>query len=378
MAVTRGRSVYERLGVRPIINAQGNRTVLGGSQPTALVKEAMNMADGSYVEMRELLEKSGEYIAEILGVEAAYVTSGCAAALALSAAACIAGNDPDKVAQLPNTAGLKNEIVFQKRQRYSYDRSYTVPGGVIIEAGDDEGCSVDQLGAAIGPDTAAVAYLIQPEPDDAVVSLEDAVELAHSRGVPLIADAAAQVYPLDFFRRNAQSSDLVCFGAKYIGAPHSAGFLCGRKELVGAAVDHGFIGFQTGGGRAFGRPMKVDRQEVVGVVAAVEAWFTMNHEDRLLGYEDRLTDLQDDLRGIPGIETKIVRNQRYWGVGLHVVLDTKALGKTAEEVSEELDAGDPRIWVNVEGDDTIPVNVHTMNEGEEHIVADRLREVLLG
>ena len=132
MAVTRDTSVYERLGVRPIINAQGNRTVLGGSQPTAVVKEAMDRADGSYVEMRELLEKSGEYIAEILGVEAAYVTSGCAAALALSAAACIAGNDPDKVAQLPNTTGLKNEIIIHNSHRFGYDQCYRVAGATLV------------------------------------------------------------------------------------------------------------------------------------------------------------------------------------------------------------------------------------------------------
>ena len=132
MTVTSGLEVYTRLGVRSVINAQGNRTVLGGSMPTPAVKAAMDQADGSYVKMQELLDRSGEFITDLLGVEAAYVTSGCAAALALSSAACIAGDDPDRIAQLPDVTGLKHEIVIQKAQRYSYDRSYTVPGGRLV------------------------------------------------------------------------------------------------------------------------------------------------------------------------------------------------------------------------------------------------------
>ena len=231
MAVSSGPSVYTRLGVRPIINAQGNRTVLGGSITTPAVTQAMDEASHTYVEMRELLEKSGEFIAEILGVEAAYVTSGCAAALALSAAACMTGRDPEKIGRLPDTTGMKNEVLLQKPQQYGYDRSFTVPGAKLVRVGDDDGCTRDELDAAIGENTAAVAYLIRADEDDSVVPLEDAVELAHSRGVPVIADAAARIYPLDYFRRNAQSADLVCFGAKYFGASQSAGCVCGNKEL---------------------------------------------------------------------------------------------------------------------------------------------------
>ena len=378
MATGSGTNVYSRLGVRPIINAQGNRTVLGGSATTPAVAAAMEEANHTYVEMRELLEKSGEFIAEMLGVEAAYVTSGCAAALALSAAACMTGRDPDKIAQLPDTTGMRNEVLLQKPQQYSYDRSYTVPGAKLVRVGNDDGCTAEQLEGAIGPNTAALAYLIRAGEDDSVVPLEQVVEMAHSRDLPVIADAAARIYPLEYFRRNAQSADLVCFGAKYMGAPQSAGYVCGKKELVDAVVDHGFIGFQTGGGRAFGRPMKLDKQEIIGVVTAIEQWFTMNHEDRLIGYEETLATVQRELAGTPGVEAKLEQVDQYFGVTLNVTFDAASLGKTAQDIAADLDAGTPRIAVSAPDDNTIAVNAHALKKGEELIVAEHLRMALSG
>ena len=374
-----GLEVYTRLGVRPVINAQGNRTVLGGSTPGMEVEVAMNQAGGSYVKMQDLLDRSGEFIAELLDVEAAYVTSGCAAALALGTAACMAGNVPGKIAQLPDTTGLKSDVLIQKAHRYSYDRSYTVPGGNLIEVGTEDQCTPEEFEAAIGSNTAAVAFLIRPDDDDSTISLEQAVEIARSKDVPVIGDGAAQLYPLDYFRRNAQTPDLACFGAKYFGAPHSSGFLCGKKELVEAAADHGFMAFQHKGGKAFGRPMKVDRQEIIGVVTALEQWLTMNHEDRLLGYEEKIETLQRELRGAPHMKSAVmVRNKNFWGVTLNVTIDTDALGKDAGQVVMELDEGDPCILVNLEGDDILALNVHTLNEGEEYLIAERLNDLLSG
>jgi L-seryl-tRNA(Ser) seleniumtransferase len=373
MTQTKDLEVYRRLGVRPVINAQGNRTVLGGSTPGPEVKAAMDQADGSYVKMQDLLDRSGEAIADLLDVEAAYVTSGCSAALALSAAACMTGDDPCKIAQLPDATGLKSEILIQKAHRYSYDRSFTVPGAKLVEVGTDDACSPEQLDAAIGPDTAAVAFLIRPEEDGSTLSLEQSVEVASAQGVPVIGDAAAQLYPLDYFRRNAQTPDLACFGAKYFGAPHSAGFLCGKKDLVDAASDQGFIAFQENGGRSFGRPMKLDKQEVVGVVTAVERWLTINHEDRLLGYEERLESVQQDLGATAGIDTEIEKVPQYYGSTLNVTFDTGVVGKTAQDIADELDAGTPRVWVSVVDERTLTVTSHALNEGEELVVAERIR-----
>ena len=372
MTATGAENVYTRLGARLVINAGGNTTVWGGSTPSPDVLRAMYEAGNSFVEMEELLETSGARIAELVGAEAAYATAGCYAALVLSTAACISGNDPEKAAQIPDLTGLKSEIVLQQRHRYSYDRAYTIAGSKLVLAGDEDGTTTQQLEDAIGPDTAAVAFLIRADEDDSVVSLEKTVEIAHARGVPVIADAAAQIYPLDFLRRNAQSADLVCFGGKYMGAPHSMGFVCGKQEMIDAVTAHGFIGPTP-----FGRAMKVDRQEIIGLVAAVEAWVETDHEERLVRYGVRFGAIERAVQGVAGVkETKVVPVSNFVGLMLHVILDTDKLGKSANDVFEELLGGSPRIRTAVEGDDTITVNVHTLNEGEENIIADRLRELL--
>ena len=366
-------NVYERLGARPVINAGGNTTTWGGSTPSADVKRAMDEAGESFVEMDELLAASGNHLAGLLGVEAAYPAAGCYAALVLSTAACLTGNDPDKMDQLPDTTGMKDEIVLQQCQRYGYDRAYTVPGSKLVLAGDDDGCTLDELDAAIGPNTAAVAYLVSSDPKESAVSLEDAVDLARSRGVLSIVDAAAQIYPLDYMRRNAQSGDLVCFGGKYMGAPHSTGFACGRKDLIEAVTAHGFIG-----PRPLGRGMKMDRQEIVGLTVAVEAWVKADHEQRLVDYGAKFSVIEDALKGASGVkETKVMPTGNYYSLILGVVLDADKLGRSAEQVNEELLGGSPRIRLAAtEGDDTLTINVHTLLDGEERVIADRMRELL--
>ena len=368
-----GGNVYARIGARPVVNAGGNTTIWGGSTPSPEVLRAMEGAGGSFVEMEEVLETSGAHLADLLGVEAAYVTAGCYAALVLSTAACITGNDPDKAAQLPDTTGMKNEILLQKKQRYSYDRAYTIAGSKLVTAGGDGGCTREELESAIGPDTAAVAYLINPSNDDTVVSLEETVQMAHARGIPVIGDAAAQIYPLDYLRRNAQSADLVCFGGKYMGAPQSTGFLCGKKEMVRAAVSHGFIGPTP-----LGRGMKVDRQEIVGLVVAVENWLTTDHEERLVGYGARFSAIERALEGASGVrETKVETTDNFVGLLLNVVLDRERLGKSAQDVTDDLLDGTPRIrLVAPTSDDTLVVNAHTLNEGEAEVIGERMRELL--
>lgn len=365
-------NVYTRIGVRPLINAVGNQTVLGGSTPSPLVMQAMAEAGASYVRMEELLEKSGEYIAKLLGVEAAYITCGCYSAMVLSTAACMTGNDPDKRSQLPDTTGLKNEFLIQKRHRYGYDRAYTVPGSKLLEIGDDNGLTSEQLRGAIGPKTAAVIYLVQADPGKGVPSLGQTVEIAHAHKVLVIADAASQIYPIDYFLRNARSADLVCFGGKYFNAPHSTGFVVGRKDLIEAVVAHGFIG-----PRPIGRGMKLDRQEIIGLVTALEAWFAMDHEKRWLEYTAKYSVIEQKLAGNSKVrEIKAVRNKSHYMGALHVALNKEALGKNAQQVAKELDEGTPCIKVGTSGEDTITINVYTLNEGEEQIIADRLKQIL--
>lgn len=364
-------NVYMRIGAKPIINAVGNQTVLGGSTLSPMVTQAMEEASASFVEMEELLEKSGGYIAKLLGVEAAYVTSGCYAAMVLSAATFMTGNDPNKRAQLPDTTGLKTEFPIQKQHRYGYDRAYTIAGGKLIEIGDDNGTTPEHLIKAINPNTAAVIYLVQPDHGKAI-PLEETVKIAHAHNVPVLADAASQIYPLDYFLRNARSSDLVCFGGKYFNAPHSTGFVCGKKDLIEAVVAHGFIG-----PRPIGRGMKLDRQEIIGLVTALDAWFAMDHEKRWLEYNARYSAMAQKLSGLSKVkETKVVKNKSHMMGAFHLVINKESLGKNAQQIAKELDEGTPRIKVSASGEDTIIINVYTLNEGEEQIIADRLRALL--
>ena len=373
MANTGWGNVYKKLGARPVINATGNQTVRGGSTPSATVRDAMRQADESYVEMEELLEKSGQFIAEQLGVEDAYITAGCYAALVLASAAVMTGDDPDKCAQLPDTTGLKDEIVFQKMQHYSYDRAFTIPGSKLISVGDENGCTAEMLDSAIGENTTAVAYLIQPNQGNAV-PLKEAIGIAHAHGLPLIADAASQIYPLEYFYRNAQSADLVCFGGKYFNAPHSTGFVCGRKDLIEVVRKHGFIG-----PRPVGRGMKVDRQEIIGLVTAIDIWLSTNHEVRSKEQDGRYAVLSENLENLDGVSCEVHYQEKSHTLSnLHVTFDPAKSGKDAAQVAQELDAGTPRIKVNTQGKETVVINAYTLNAGEEDIIANALRHLLRG
>ncbi len=375
-----GGSVYEKIGVVPVINTTSNKTVLGGSLLSPTVLEAMEEANSTSVVMEELLAKSGEYIAKLLGVEAAYVTSGCAAALVLSTAGCIAGKDPEKIGRLPDTSGLKSDVLIQTKPPSPYARCFTIPGASLLEIGEESGCTLQQLEAAIGSNTAAVAYLARPDLDSSVVSLEDALTAAHAHNVPVVADAAAQVYPVDHFRSTAQSADLVCFGGKYFGAPHSTGFVCGKKGLVEAAAANGFIAYETSGRQAIGRAMKTDRQEIAGLVAALDAWLSMDHAARLSRYEHRLSKIGQMLETVAAVRsTKVVPGDGLMGGQLRVSLDRGALSKSAEELTDELQHdGNPRLRVGVGQDYTFGVQVHNVAEAHDQVIADRLRRVLAG
>jgi D-glucosaminate-6-phosphate ammonia-lyase len=369
------RRVYDELGVRPVINATGgNRTLLGGSILSPNITQAMQEANRYYVDMKELLDRSGEIIAELLETEAAHVTPGCCAALALGTAACMAGGDPEKVERLPDIAGMRHEVIVQKSLRSKYDRCVTVPGARLVEVGDESGTRGEQIAAAIGDKTAAIHYLA-PGRGDGVVSLEEVTEIGKRYEIPIVVDAAGQVYPVGNMKKYmAMGADLVCFGAKYFGAPNSSGVLCGRRDLVQAAALHGFIGFEASPYRAFGRPMKLDRQEIIAVVVALREWLTMDHQARFESYERHVGKLQKALEGIPHVE---VAPDGSPVTGLRVAIDETALGKTAAEVADALRAGNPSIWVHSRAD-TISISVRTLVGGDELVIADRLRCLLSG
>ena len=370
-------TIFEELGVRPVINAQGNRTLLGGGTPSPEVRAMMDSIEEHYVNMGELMDAVGARICDMLGVEAALVTSGCSAALAYAAAACITGDDADRIERIPDTSDMPNEIIIQRQLRLKYDRCMTIPGGRLVEIGGDEGTTAAQLESAIGPNTAAIHYWAPGDQGPGALPLEDVIDIGHSNGVPIIVDAAGQVYPTDLLSRYVKmGADLVAHGAKYFGAVNSSGLLTGRRDLVNVARSHSFIGFESTQVRSFGRPMKVDRQEVVAVYGALRAWLTMNHEDRIAEYEARVGGLRVALGDAPGISLEDLTDDGPVE-GLTIIVDPDVVGLTGADVVEMLRDGNPSIWVREhEAGDRFSIRLLTLRQDAEQVIVERLHQIL--
>ena len=246
MADTNWGDIYKELGAKPIINAIGSVTMLGGSTPVSEVKEAMDKADGAYVPLMELEEKAGKAIADMVDVPAAYITSGAGSALALAAAAVMAGDNDDHIQQLPDTTGMKNEFLLQKRQRYWYDRCLETAGAKLVEFGSDEGTTAEDLEKAIGPNTAAVHfYAVEQDPDPNILPLDKIIEIAHEHDLPVTVDAAGQIYPLELFGKFVRmGADFQCIAAKYLGATQSVGLALGTEEMIGKISKQSFVGYE--------------------------------------------------------------------------------------------------------------------------------------
>ena len=368
--------LYRDLGCKPVINAAGNQTILGGSRVSPSVQEAMIAANRHYVEMRELFLQTGETIADLVGSEAAFVTPGCGAALALSTAACMSVGDPAKMEQLPDTKGISNEFLFQARQHYHYERCLTIFGGSIVVVGDDKGTSRDQLEAAIGEATAAIHFFASGDEDASILDLEYVVSIADKHNIPVLVDAAYPLYPLDRFKYYTQSgASLIGFGAKYFGACNSTGILAGKTDLVEAAFMHSFIGFETGDYETLGRPLKLDRQEIVAVTVALKEWLALDHEARISEHWIKADRIIEALSGIPNIEVERHVEDNSLSNGVTLTLREDALGKTAAGVVDALKEGDPGIWTR-NTQSRIRIAVAHLIEDEVEIVIERLRVLL--
>ena len=368
--------IYEELGAKPIINAIGSVTMLGGSTPVPEVKEAMERADDAYIPLIELEEKAGQVIADVADVPAAYVTSGAGSALTLATAAIMAGDDDDKVQQLPDTTGMKNEILIQRRQRYWYDRCLELAGAKLVEFGSDDGTTREDLAEAIGPNTAAVHYyMVEQTPDPQALSLEDTIDVAHANGVPVTVDAAGQIYPLENFGKYVRmGADFQCIAAKYLGASQSTGLALGSEEMIRKLSYQSFVGYESRRIRGVGRPQKIDRQEIVGVVTAVRRWFTMNHEERLAYVEQQCQNVLAPLQGIPGVSAQMLDNViGHQPFGVEIRVDADQAGLSVHDVVDRLKEGHPPIWTRVrEDEDFIVIHGFGLREGEDKIVGQRI------
>jgi seryl-tRNA(Sec) selenium transferase len=316
-------------------------------------------------------------IANLLGTEAAFVTPGCGAALALGAAACMSVGSAERMEQLPHTNGIPNQFLFQRRQKYHYQRCLTVFGGHVVMVGTQNGTSVEQLEDSITEQTAGIHYFASGDPDDSILDLGGILDVSGRHDLPVTIDAAYQVFPLDTMKAYAQTPNaLIGFGAKYIGACNSTGILCGKKELVEAAYQHSFIGFETGDLETVGRPLKLDRQEVVAVVVALKEWLAMDHEARIADHWRKADHIMSSLNGIPNISTARHVEDNSLSNGVMMTIDEEGLGKSAAQVIEELKAGDPAIWARGTRN-RIRIAVAHLIEDEVDTVIDRVRKILL-
>ena len=387
VAASTGRSssadVYTRLGVRPFINARGTWTYLSGSLELPEVQRAMDDASQHFVDMFELQRGVGKRLAELSGAESGMVTSGSAGAMAVATAACIAGTDASNIWQLPDTTGLKNEVVMLGG-RSAFDSAIRLAGGKLILVHGVEG-----LQSAITSQTAMVYTTWRDE------RLAQALTVTRNAGVPLLLDDAAGIPPFENLRRYATMGvDLYCFsGGKGLRGPQCSGILLGRKRLIEAALAN-----NNPWEGSVCRAMKAGKEEIIGILAAVEYWSHADLDALNKEWRSRVERIAKLVQTVPGVTSDIhIPEGGNSYPTLTVMWDEKRFGLTVAQCDQQLRAGEPRIEVLTnnnpslvpvvrEGDDPkgqqearpnrLQIVSMTLRAGEDLTVGNRLRQIL--
>ncbi|MGH9667398.1 MAG: aminotransferase class V-fold PLP-dependent enzyme [Bryobacteraceae bacterium] len=374
-------SIYSRIGVRPFVNARGTWTYLSGSLELPEVRAAKQEAARHFVDLFELQRAVGRRLSELSGAESGMITSGAAAAMSAATLACIAGTDPAKIWQLPDTTGLKGEVIMF-RGRSAFDSAIRLAGAKLVVVH-----SHDELAQAINPNTAMIYCTALGE------SLEKALAISKKAGVVLLLDDAAGIPPFENLSLyNKMGVELYCFsGGKGLCGPQCSGLLLGRKDLIEAALAN-----SAPWEGAVGRPMKVGKEEIMGCLAAVEAWAKMDLDGLNRQWNERVQRISKLVDTVPGVKTDITipkDGNRY--PTLTVSWDEQAWNFTVADCDRALREGEPRIEVltsnnpslvpAVEGHhdrkslrhhDRLQIISMTMQPGEDLIVGKRLRAIL--
>jgi L-seryl-tRNA(Ser) seleniumtransferase len=364
------RDVIKELGVRSFINAAGTFTALTGSLMRPEVVEAMRIASRKYVTLEELHNAVGARIAELLHCPAAFVTAGCASALSLATAACVAGSNRDRIRRLPDTKGMKNEVLVQRTHRVGYDHAIRNAGVTLIEVETRE-----ELEKAVNDSTAMMFFLNSADPAGKI-HLEEFVAIGKSHNVPTLIDAAADVPPVEnLWRFTKMGFDLVGFsGGKGLRGPQSAGLLLGRKDLIEAAKLNA-----SPNGDTLCRSNKVNKEEIIGMLVAVEAYLKEDHAAVWKDWEARCHTISKCLEAFSDVKTEISVPKIANAVPhLRVNWDTKARGLTAAQMVQKLREGKPSIEVTPGSNRRLVIGVWVMEPGEDAIVGERLRAILAG
>ena len=368
-------NIYESLGIRPVINAQATLTRLGGSLMPPEVIKAMNDAARFFIDLDELQQRVSERIAELTHNEAAYVSSGAAAGLLLAASACITGHDANLKHVFPHLDDLKNEIIVQKSHRNGYDFAVTQVGARIVEIGGSEKTSQDDFIQAITPKTAAYFWFqgAMNKPDE--LSLPEVIEVAREHHIPVVVDAAAQLPPASNLWYFTQlGADLAIYsGGKDLRGPQPTGLILGRWDLIEACR---ILGNPNHG---VGRPMKVGKEEMVGLLAAVERYVNLDYSLIEHYCENTVTLWCNSLNLIAGLSAeRSFPNEAGQPLPRCLLLiDPQEAGISRDALVESLAEGTPAIMVEAVGDSGLYLNPMTLEAGEEKIVLDQLLAILL-
>jgi len=368
-------NIYQFLGVKSVISATGTVTAYGGSRLRPEVIDAMNKASQTMVNIDELNMAAGKVIAHHTGAEAGLVTSGAAGGLVLQAAAVVAGTDPVNMSRLPDTTGMKNEIIIHKSQRFPYDQCYLSVGARFVEIGDGRRCQPWELDKAFTQDTAAVAYLFSPYVSRNALPFKYVCEVAHSRGIPVIVDAASYIPPRANLKRFIEEgADLVVYsGGKGIRGPQGTGILCGKTHLVEAAYanasPHQFIG----------RGMKVAKEEIIGLVKALEIFIGEDEESEIIRYREMCQKVVDALIEIPSLGVEMVHDDYdYLMPQVRLRFESSWNGPSRDEVYGSMVNGDPSIYLqNIGSPFELGVDPFNLTNKELDIVVERLHRVLV-
>lgn len=395
-------SVYERFGVKPIINVAGPATRYGGALMEREALEAMDEAARESVRFDELEAAASKVIAEVTHAEAGIVTAGASAALTLGTAASIAGFDVAKMNRLPDTASVPNEVIMPWHQICGYDHAIRAAGARIIGVGIPNDTTPPQevnitsrwdIESAIGSNTAAIAYAPRPGSHP---PLEEVVEIAKRYNIPVIVDAAAEVPPMENLHRFSDMGvDLVCIsGGKGIRGPQASGILCGRRDLIGSALlqmldmagesfdkwhpPASLIPKEKLAGKpehGIGRGMKASKEAIIGLLVALRNLTEEKHAKKAEYSKQLLEGIQARLKGTAGVEVGIAEGICGYPM-LKVKLDEKIVGQSAYDVARKLKEGDPSIYI--ENRDRylqkglVVIHSINMDEGVARIVGDRL------
>jgi len=367
-----GRDYFRELGVKPFINAAGAYSVLGGARMRPEVVNAMRYAATRKVKMTELHNAVGERIAKLVGSEAAMVTSGATASIVLGTAACMTLGDEDKMRQLPDTAGIKDEVIIQRRHRYTYDRALTVPGAKLVEVETD-----DDVRRRVGEKT-AMMFFLKPTHKGDDIPADRYVALAKELGIPSFCDGATTTPPAsNVVDGVSEGFDLICYsGGKGLRGPYSAGLLLGRADLVRYARRH-----SAPNDVSIGRGMKVSSEEYLGMLVALETGLGISEEEDFDYKRLRFDNIIEILSDVPGVETKVFvsegeTNELY----LDIDWDTSVIAMSREGLVDALREHTPAVEVRMMlfSGGRIHLSATVMDEGQDVLVGQIIRKEFLG